>query len=85
MMSKGGMQHHAATLSPTGIEERTHHHAEDSNFTRVARKVETGTRRALINVWRPQVERRESLKRTDNHQAKARQQQRLTSIPSPRK
>ncbi len=74
-------QHHAYRFAVAyrRIQEQTHHHAEDSDFARRRQEGGNRRRRALVNVWRPQVERhqREFKAQTDNHQAKARQQQRL--------
>ena len=61
------------------VQEQTHHHAEDSDFARRRQEGGNRSRSALVNVWRPQVERnqRKFKAEANNHQTEARQQQRF--------
>ncbi|CZZ19575.1 Uncharacterised protein [Enterobacter hormaechei] len=74
-------QHHANRFAIThrGVQEQTHNHAEDSDFTRRRQEGRDRCRRTLVDVWRPQVERnqREFKAKANNHHAQTRQQQRL--------
>ena len=74
-------QHHANRFTVTHrcVQEQTHHHPEDGDFARRRKEGRHRRWRALVNVWRPQVERhqREFEAKANNHHSQTRQQQRL--------